>query len=236
MEKWTERIEQSVSKEISQKLRKTNKFLEKINHQFEKIKNEIQKEENKTADTIQNKPKESSRKLREDKAKTEEGSREITFRKIGTIHTPYQETAPYQPVENDKGKFSIVLDTTYKNGLKELAKFDYIYVIYHIHAISRKTEPIITPPWTNGHKVGIFASRSPLRPNPIGLSVVKVKEINDNIIFTSGLDVFNNTPLLDIKPYIKDLDSKQDANYGWIKDLEGYEHLLLHLKGIPHDY
>ena len=57
-----------------------------------------------------------------------------------------------------------------------------------------------------------------------------------NKITTSGMDVFDGTPVLDIKPYIKDLDTKSDANYGWLKEMEDYEHLLLHIKGIPHDY
>lgn len=56
------------------------------------------------------------------------------------------------------------------------------------------------------------------------------------MIPTSGFDVFDGTPLLDIKPYIKDLDSKGDANYGWIEDLEDRDHLMLHIRGIPHDY
>ena len=65
---------------------------------------------------------------------------------------------------------------------------------------------------------------------------MRLKKIKRNIIYTSGLDVFDNTPLLDIKPYIRDLDSKSDANYGWIKteNKEEQDHLLLHIKGIPH--
>ena len=94
----------------------------------------------------------------------------------------------------------------------------------------------VSPPWTGGARVGVFASRSPVRPNSIGLSIVRIKKIIDNKVFTSGLDVFDGTPLLDIKPYIKDLDSKSDANYGWIKEIDGDEHLHLHIKGIPHDY
>ena len=62
------------------------------------------------------------------------------------------------------------------------------------------------------------------------------KSITNNEILTSGMDVFDGTPLLDIKPYIKDLDTKQDDNYGWIEDMDDREHLLLHIKGIPHDY
>jgi len=82
----------------------------------------------------------------------------------------------------------------------------------------------------------VFASRSPVRPNCIGLSIVRIKRIINNEILTSGLDVFDGTPLLDIKPYIKDLDVKIDANYGWIEEIGDREHLFLHIKGIPHDY
>ena len=95
---------------------------------------------------------------------------------------------------------------------------------------------IVSPPWAEGKRVGVFSSRSPLRPNPIGLSVVRVKSIVENRIYTSGLDVFDGTPLLDIKPYIKDLDSKTDANYGWVEEMDDMEHLVLHIKGIPHNY
>jgi tRNA-Thr(GGU) m(6)t(6)A37 methyltransferase TsaA len=95
---------------------------------------------------------------------------------------------------------------------------------------------MVSPPWADGKKVGVFASRSPVRPNPIGLSVVRIKNIVENRIYTSGLDAFDGTPLLDIKPYIKDLDSKSDANYGWIEEMDDMEHLILHIKGIPHDY
>jgi len=95
-----------------------------------------------------------------------------------------------------------------------------------------KVEPI----WAGEIEVGLFASRSPVRPNPIGLSVVKPLSIEGNTIFTTGLDVFDGTPLLDIKPYIKDLDSKPDANYGWVEKTGDLRHLALHILGIPHEY
>lgn len=159
------------------------------------------------------------------------------FRQIGTIKTPYTDDAPYQPVDEDEGEFRIVLDDEYTEGLLELKSFRYIYVIYYIDRLRGHLSMVVSPPWTSGEKIGLFASRSPVRPNPIGVSIVRVKKIAGNEIFTSGLDVFDNTPLLDIKPYVKDLDSKDDANYGWIGDLEGDgEHLLLHIKGVPHGY
>lgn len=163
----------------------------------------------------------------------------IPMKSIGTIRTPYTDSAPYQPVDEDEGDFRIVLEPEYADGLKELERFNYIYVIYHIHQLQpldKHSDMLMSPSWTGGAVMGVFASRSPLRPNPLGLSVVRIRKIDENVIHTSGLDVFDGTPLLDIKPYIKDLDSKEDANYGWIDDLEDREHLILHIKGIPHDY
>ena len=162
--------------------------------------------------------------------------RKIEFRSIGIIHTPYKESAPNQPIEDAEGSFSIVVAPVFQEGLYLLEKFRYIYVIYHIDRLARRVNMVVKPPWAGGVQVGLFASRSPLRPNPIGLSIVRLKKIEENVIYTSGLDVFDGTPLLDIKPYIKDLDSKMDADYGWIEDLDNRDHLILHIKGIPHEY
>lgn len=164
--------------------------------------------------------------------------RQLSFKlkQIGVIRTPYTDNAPYQPVDKDKGDFRIVVEPQYTDGLYKLGEFRYIYVIYYIHRLRRKLSMIVSPPWTDGMKVGVFASRSPVRPNPIGISIVHIKQIIDNEIHCSGLDVFDGTPLLDIKPYIKDLDAKFNANYGWIEEIGDREHLLLHIKGIPHKY
>jgi tRNA-Thr(GGU) m(6)t(6)A37 methyltransferase TsaA len=158
------------------------------------------------------------------------------LKQIGVIRTPYTDNAPYQPVDNDEGDFRIVIDRQYIDGLRQLDKFSYIYVIYLVDRTKRELSMAVTPPWSGGTEVGVFASRSPVRPNPIGLSVVRIKRIVGNEIYTSGLDAFDRTPVLDIKPYIKDLDTKADADYGWIENSADREHLRLHIKGIPHDY
>ena len=164
-------------------------------------------------------------------------SANFKFKSIGVIRTPYIDNAPYQPIDEDKGEFRIVLKQKYTEGLLDLDSFRYIYVIYYIDRVRHSLSMTASPPWTPGTKVGLFASRSSVRPNPIGISIVRIKKKVNNEIFTSGLDVFDNTPLLDIKPYVKDLDSKDDANYGWLDYLESNkEHLLLHIKGIPHEY
>ncbi|MCD6584721.1 MAG: tRNA (N6-threonylcarbamoyladenosine(37)-N6)-methyltransferase TrmO [Desulfobacteraceae bacterium] len=155
---------------------------------------------------------------------------------IGMIRTPYQNNAPYQPVDADGEEFYAIIDHKYVEGLSDLKKFNYIYLIFYADRISREVEMMVSPPWADGKKVGIFASRSPVRPNPLGLSIVRIKKIVENKIYTSGLDVFDKTPLLDIKPYIKDLDNKDNANYGWVAEMDDMAHLSLHIKGIPHDY
>jgi tRNA (adenine37-N6)-methyltransferase len=161
----------------------------------------------------------------------------MKFKLIGEIQTPYIDNAPYQPIDNDKGEFKVILKKKYIPALKDLDNFKYMYVIYYIDRLNESSKSIINPLWLPNTEVGVFASRAPQRPNPIGLSVVQINKICENIIFTSGLDVFNHTPLLDIKPYVKELDSKSDANYGWLDDSEKtQDHLLLHIKGIVHEH
>ncbi|MHA1734613.1 MAG: tRNA (N6-threonylcarbamoyladenosine(37)-N6)-methyltransferase TrmO [Promethearchaeota archaeon] len=161
---------------------------------------------------------------------------EINFKQIGTIHTPYVDRAPYQPVNADEGEFYVEVFPEYREGLAYLGAFRYAYILYYVHELDRPVSMRVSPPWAHGIEVGLFASRSPLRPNPIGLSVVRVKGIHGTRVTTSGLDAFDGTPLLDLKPYIKDLDSKEDADYGWLSPDGDEEHLALHIRGIPHDY
>lgn len=160
----------------------------------------------------------------------------LSFNPIGFIKTPYLDTAPYQPVDTDDQEFFLQLKPEYVAGLKDLDSFTYIYVLYFIDRLKTAPKMEVSPPWAAGQQVGLFASRSPVRPNPIGLSVVRIRKISGNRVYTSGLDVFDGTPLLDIKPYINDLDSKCDANNGWVQTLDEDEHLALHIQGIPHDY
>jgi tRNA-Thr(GGU) m(6)t(6)A37 methyltransferase TsaA len=149
---------------------------------------------------------------------TETGETKTVFhmKSIGTIRTPFTAEAPNQPSETEKGEFRIVLSPQYAAGLYGLLSFRYLYVIYYMDRVHGGGSMKVRPPGAGGREVGLFASRSPVRPNPIGLSIVRLLKIVGNEIFTSGLDVFDGTPLLDIKPYIEGLDSKEDANNGWL--------------------
>ena len=160
----------------------------------------------------------------------------ILYRPIGVIHTPYTDHAPYQPVADAEGEFRVRLFEDTAEGLAQLERFRYVYLLYHVHKVADRGRMVVRPSWLPDVQVGVFASRSPERPNPIGLSVVRLKAVAGGCLITSGLDVFDGTPLLDIKPYIQDLDVKRDADYGWLDDIQDREHLMLHIKGIPHAY
>ncbi len=160
----------------------------------------------------------------------------MELKRIGTIHTPYKNSAPYQPEENVEKEFFLSIDKEYIDGLDELIKFKYVYLLYFLDKLKTDVKIKIVPPWSGDKSVGLFASRSPVRPNPIGLSVVKIKSILGNKVFISGIDAFDGTPLIDIKPYIKGLDSKPDSNTGWVEDPDEIDHLSLHINGIPHEY
>ncbi len=142
----------------------------------------------------------------------------ISLQQIGSIHTPYKDDAPYTDYENMEGEFFIELNEEYTDGLYLLDKLNYCYIIFHIHKQKKIPRMFIFPPRGNGKEVGLFATRSPNRVNPIGLTVAKIKKIEGNRIYTHGLDIIDGTPLLDIKPYIRDFDMKADSNLGWIED------------------
>ncbi|EGW40984.1 tRNA (N6-threonylcarbamoyladenosine(37)-N6)-methyltransferase TrmO [Desulfosporosinus sp. OT] len=162
---------------------------------------------------------------------------DITFQSIGTIHTPYFAfNTPHQPIPDAPGDFWITLNPDYASALKNLNTFNYIYVLYHLDQVTSPVELLTTSPWAPGTEIGLFASRSPKRLNPIGISIVKVKEIQGNELIISGIDAYNGTPLIDIKPYMHFLDSKADANNGWFDALPDKEHTIAHALGLSHEH
>ncbi len=145
---------------------------------------------------------------------------DIVFHPIGWIHTPYHDSVPHQPDPDAQGDFYIDLNPEYVEGLYKLEYSQYIYVFFHIDRLKQKVSMRAKPPMAGGLEVGLFASRSPRRPNPIGLSAVRLKSIEGNRLNISGIDTLDNTPLLDIKPYVKRLDIKEDSNNGWLDQIK----------------
>jgi tRNA-Thr(GGU) m(6)t(6)A37 methyltransferase TsaA len=146
--------------------------------------------------------------------------KKVQFISIGTIHSPFKdlEGMPIQPIGARDIKGEIHLDNQYKEGLKDLEGFSHIILIYHLHL--SKGHDLEVKPFLDTEKRGIFATRSPKRPNHIGLSVVRLEKIEGTKIYISDVDIVDGTPLLDIKPYIPNFDKHDDDEVaiGWFED------------------
>ncbi|MEN8122425.1 MAG: tRNA (N6-threonylcarbamoyladenosine(37)-N6)-methyltransferase TrmO [Bacteroidota bacterium] len=132
----------------------------------------------------------------------------VNYKPIGYFSTGYStETgAPRQGVLQPDSHGTIILDEKYKGALNNLDQFEYIFVLFHFHE-AKGWENTVAPPESE-HEFGLFATRSPRRPNPIGLSLIKLDSIKENKLFVSGIDAFDGTPVLDIKPFLPTIDSK----------------------------
>jgi tRNA (adenine37-N6)-methyltransferase len=145
----------------------------------------------------------------------------ITYRTVGIIHSPFKDLAgmPIQPTSDTSAAGTIELLPELTPGLKDLEGFSHIILVYHLHqAGSSKLE---VTPFLDSQAHGIFATRAPTRPNPIGLSVVRLTRIEANYLYVDNLDILDGTPLLDIKPYIPEFDYQPDVRTGWLEKAKG---------------
>lgn len=160
---------------------------------------------------------------------------ELTLKAIGVVHTPYSQSAPSQPPRAADGEFYIEVFPGLAAGLEGLDTFSHIYVISYMHR-SLGYSLTVTPPWQEGEKlarVGVFASRAPNRPSPLGFTLAQVRHVQGNRITTGPLDLFDGTPLVDIKPHLQTVDETAWGNDGWLADSD---HLRLHQEGVPHQH
>ncbi len=137
---------------------------------------------------------------------------------IGIIHSPFKtkQDCPIQPVfaQNARGKIEIF--KKYQDGLKDIDLFTHIYILY---LFDRAGDiQLVRPTFFDDTPHGIYASRHPCRPNGIGMSIVGLECLDDNVLDIQGVDVLDGTPLLDIKPYIPKFDIFESASNGWVAD------------------
>jgi tRNA-Thr(GGU) m(6)t(6)A37 methyltransferase TsaA len=142
--------------------------------------------------------------------------KEIIMTPIGTIRSPYKDTKdiPIQGKFKPNVKAFIELKAQFAPGLEDLEGFSHAIVIYYFHKSQK--EQVIGKPFLEDKKHGIFAIRSPHRPNHIGLSIVKIEGIQGNKLHFSEVDMLDQTPVLDIKPYVKHFDYRKRTVSGWI--------------------
>ena len=144
---------------------------------------------------------------------------EINYNPIGYVHSPIKtvEDAPIQSIGAKNIKGYIELDYSLKDGLKDLDGFSHIIVLYHFH--KSKEAKLLCKPFLDDIEHGIFAIRGPNRPNAIGISIVSIIKIQENIIYIENADMLDGTPVLDIKPYVHEFDSFENTKSGWIEKI-----------------
>ncbi len=135
---------------------------------------------------------------------------------IGKICSPYKQSKdiPIQGIFNGEAEAWIELKEKYVSGLKDLNKFSHAIILYYFH--KSQSEEVQGRPFLEQNKHGIFAIRSPHRPNHIGLSIVKIGRIEANKMYFTEVDVLDQTPVLDIKPYVKYFDTRENVKCGWV--------------------
>ncbi|MDD5450470.1 MAG: tRNA (N6-threonylcarbamoyladenosine(37)-N6)-methyltransferase TrmO [Desulfovibrionales bacterium] len=139
------------------------------------------------------------------------------IKQIGIIHSPYKtkDKCPIQGSVKPNSKGIIEVFPEYKEGLETIETFSHI-ILFYIFDKAGEIK-LSRPTFLDDTPHGVFASRHPCRPNSIGISIVKLEKINKNILEVNEIDILDNTPLIDIKPYIPRFDYRKNANNGWIQ-------------------
>jgi tRNA-Thr(GGU) m(6)t(6)A37 methyltransferase TsaA len=144
----------------------------------------------------------------------------VTFRPIGILRSPHThpEATPIQPVYAADCQGRAEIFPEYADGLADIEGFSHVYLLYWLH----RAEPprLRVTPYLQDVEHGVFATRAPCRPNPIGLSLVRLVRREGNILYFAGVDVLDGTPLLDLKPYSPRYDSVENPRGGWTEEVD----------------
>ncbi len=156
----------------------------------------------------------------------------VVMRPIGIVRSPYTERfgTPRQPSITSevkgggalRGTIELLAGHNFDQALRELASFERIWCVFIFH-LNRGWNPMVRPPRGPRHKVGLFSTRAPHRPNPIGLSCLKLLRVEGRVLHVHGLDILDGSPVLDIKPYVPYADAFPEARAGWLTGLDPYE-------------
>jgi tRNA-Thr(GGU) m(6)t(6)A37 methyltransferase TsaA len=151
---------------------------------------------------------------------------EVRYRPIGVVHSPFKAPgeAPRQPRFGSGIRGSIEILPEYVDGLPDLEGFSHIVLLCHLHLVDGYSLSVM-PPWGDKRR-SLFATRTPRRPNPIGLSVVRLEAIEGGTLHVADLDMLDGTPVLDIKPYVAPFDGNQEPTQGWMAGK---------IRGLPQD-
>jgi tRNA-Thr(GGU) m(6)t(6)A37 methyltransferase TsaA len=144
----------------------------------------------------------------------------VVYSHIGVIRSEHiaAEQTPIQPAYAQGCMGRVEVYPEFEEGLRDLVGFSHIYLIYHFHKAG--PSKLLVKPFLQDVERGVFATRSPSRPNAIGLSIVRLVRREDNVLYIDGVDVLDGTPLLDIKPYIMRFDGIEATRNGWQDEVD----------------
>jgi tRNA (adenine37-N6)-methyltransferase len=142
---------------------------------------------------------------------------EIVYKPIGVIHSPFKVPldVPIQSAAAKNVTGSVELLPEYMDGLTDVEGFSHLILIYHFHLA--KEYSLRGKPFLDDRLHGLFSTRTPSRPNPIGISVVHLTRVEKNLLQIQDVDILDGTPLLDIKPYVPEFDKRKTERIGWLK-------------------
>ena len=141
----------------------------------------------------------------------------MNFKPIGIVHSSFKEArgTPIQPKAAKGIEGTVEIYAEFADGLAYLDGFSHIILVCHFHLAQNYKLKVI--PYMDDQQRGVFATRAPSRPNPIGISVVRLNRIENNRLYIQAVDIIDGTPLLDIKPYVPEFDSEEDIKIGWLE-------------------
>jgi tRNA-Thr(GGU) m(6)t(6)A37 methyltransferase TsaA len=137
---------------------------------------------------------------------------------IGVIETQFREPAgaPIQPSRADGAPGKVFIEARFQAGLEDLAGFERVWLVYWLHKAPESS--LLVTPFLDERQRGVFATRSPARPSPIGISAVRLLAIRDGILEVADVDMIDGTPLLDVKPYVPEFDCHPNSKAGWFDE------------------
>lgn len=140
----------------------------------------------------------------------------VQYQSIGVIHSPFKVISgmPIQPSSAGGVQGWVEVFEPFIAGLKDLEGFSHLILLYHFHRVQAFN--LVVTPFLDTQPHGVFSTRAPTRPNPIGLSVVELMRIEADKLHIANVDILDGTPLLDIKPYIPAFDQQEDVRVGWL--------------------
>ena len=141
--------------------------------------------------------------------------RVLTYKSIGVVHSPFKEpkNVPIQATASKVTAGTLEIYPDYTEGLRDLDDFSHLILLYHFHIIKDGT--LMVKPFLDAQLHGVFATRSPARPNKVGISIVRLTRIENNILYVQDVDIIDETPLIDIKPFVPEFDCRKTTKIGW---------------------